>query len=284
MKNIVKIIPLCLLVIFTTSCSTQKITIKGKPNYEIYHPSDFKKLGTTDNEGIAKIKLSRDGYTPFLIAYDKETNNYHAFGIDFHYKKFGGLGIAITGILPPMSLIYGIASIGYTFSDQFIECFRYDKKQSISTHIPNAPYSNIGERKKIGGSGTKLLKNKKESSSNTGLLIKDYGKKLQGEYTVKGTLKSNNEVVETYSNLIIIIKRIDNKTVTVEIADNNQETILEPEKYIIKKNGNTFVLTSTNNSYSTLKIENDKIEYKNSNIIIDDVKYIITLKNGSDTK
>ena len=283
MKNIITAALSCIVAMLTISCSTQKITIKGKPNNAIYHPYDLKKLGTTNNDGVAKVELSKDEYTPFLIAHDIKTNNHYIIGIDFHYTVIGGTRTAVVSLIPPFTLS-AVLFIPYMSNYQFFECFRYDKKQSISTHIPNAPYSNIGERKKIGGSGTKLLKNKKESSSNTGLLIKDYGKKLQGEYTVKGTLKSNNEVVETYSNLIIIIKRIDNKTVTVEIADNNQETILEPEKYIIKKNGNTFVLTSTNNSYSTLKIENDKIEYKNSNIIIDDVKYIITLKNGSDTK
>lgn len=283
MKNIITAALSCIVAMLTISCTTQKITIKGKPNNAIYHPYDLKKLGTTNNDGVAKVELSKNEYTPFLIAHDIKTNNHYIVGIDFHYTVIGGTRTAVVSLIPPFTLA-ALPFIPYMSNYQFFECFRYDKKQSISTHIPNAPYSNTGERKKIGGSGTKLLKNKKESSSNTGLLIKDYGKKLQGEYTVKGTLKSNNEVVETYSNLIIIIKRIDNKTVTVEIADNNQETILEPEKYIIKKNGNTFVLTSTNNSYSTLKIENDKIEYKNSNIIIDDVKYIITLKNGSDTK
>lgn len=148
---------LYLLLGCVTSCTVnKKITFYGTPGTEIYKPEQNAyptKLGKIDDSGSAKIKLSRNGYTPYLLIYDNENNKFYPFGVDYYYLSNSSLPsifnvCCFTPGLNLICLLPAFLNYKYINSDQASEGYRYAKKQFIPI-APNAPYPNIGERRKI---------------------------------------------------------------------------------------------------------------------------------------
>ncbi len=277
MKNIIKFLTICIFVCSLSSCLTSKqsVTVSGTPDTEIFtSPGEgLEKLGTIGNEGKIKIKLSRNGYIPYLLSYDKNTNKYYPMGVDYKYTstlvKDITLGILTVGWS-------GILDWGYFNSSQCNEEFRYLDNQTISSAIPNAPYANTGERREVANrtSSSGLLSKASTSSSTSKLLRKDYSKQLQGEYIGNGKLLQKENVVETYRNMKVVMSSVDRNTMTVEILMDGNEAVFAPCDYNIKSQGsNNFVLTSKEDSSNKIIIKGNKINYNNPNVRIDGEKY-----------
>lgn len=210
MKNITIFITFCLLLSITSCTVNKKITFYGNPGTQIYKPERYSnptKLGTIDNSGKVKIKLTREEYIPYLLIYDNKTGRNYPIGLDFYYRSGILDKIVCTSLVIPgpniICLFPFLLNMRYYCSDQVgfgslddDKDYRYCKHQQLNHNVPNAPYANTGERRKISSKSSELPKSENKSSLNTGLLVKDYGKILQGEYKVEGTLKQNNKVVE----------------------------------------------------------------------------------------
>ena len=277
MKNIIKILTICIFVCSLSSCLTSKqsVTVSGTPGTEIFtSPGEgLEKLGAIGNEGKTTIKLSRKGYIPYLLSYDKNTNKYYPMGVDYKYTSTLVKDITL-GILT--SSLYFLLDLGYIDSKQFEEEFRYLDNQTISSAIPNAPYANTGERREVANrtSSSGLLSKASTSSSTSKLLRKDYSKQLQGEYIGNGKLLQKENVVETYRNMKVVMSSVDRNTMTVEILMDGNEAVFAPCDYNIKSQGsNNFVLTSKEDSSNKIIIKGNKINYNNPNVRIDGEKY-----------
>jgi len=277
MKNIIKFLTICIFVCSVSSCLTSKqsVTVSGTPGTEIFtSPGEgLEKLGAIGNEGKTTIKLSRKGYIPYLLSYDKNTNKYYPMGVDYKYTstlvKDITLGILTSGL-------YFLLDLGYIDSKQFEEEFRYLDNQTISSAIPNAPYANTGERREVANrtASSGLLSKASTSSSTSKLLRKDYSKQLQGEYIGNGKLLQKENVVETYRNMKVVMSSVDRNTMTVEILMDGNEAVFAPCDYNIKSQGNNnFVLTSKEDSSNKIIIKGNKIIYNNPNVRIDGEKY-----------
>lgn len=277
MKNIIKFLMICIFVCSLSSCLTSKqsVTVSGTPGTEIFtSPGEgLEKLGAIGNEGKTTIKLSRKGYIPYLLSYDKNTNKYYPMGVDYKYTSTLVKDITL-GILT--SSLYFLLDLGYIDSKQFEEEFRYLDNQTISSTIPNAPYANTGERREVANrtSSSGLLSKASTSSSTSKLLRKDYSKQLQGEYIGNGKLLQKENVVETYRNMKVVMSSVDRNTMTVEILMDGNEAVFAPCDYNIKSQGsNNFVLTSKEDSSNKIIIKGNKINYNNPNVRIDGEKY-----------
>lgn len=154
MKHINIFIILCLLISSITSCTiNRKITFHGTPGTEIYIPEQGIKLGEIDNSGIAKIKLPRKGYIPYLLIYDHKNRKFYPCGVDYYYdsKNIIPKIINYCSFIPGPNIIVFwpvILNSKYFWSNQVQEGFRYAKEQFINP-IPDAPYANTGERREI---------------------------------------------------------------------------------------------------------------------------------------
>lgn len=278
MKNIIKFLTICIFVCSVSSCLTSKqsVTVSGTPGTEIFtSPGEgLEKLGTIGNEGKIKIKLSRNGYIPYLLSYDKNTDKYYPMGVDYKYTSKFVSELALAGVFT--AGIYVYLNEGYFNSRQFEEEFRYLDNQTISSAIPNAPYANTGERREVANrtSSSGLLSKASTSSSTSKLLRKDYSKQLQGEYIGNGKLLQKENVVETYRNMKVVMSSVDRNTMTVEILMDGNEAVFAPCDYNIKSQGsNNFVLTSKEDSSNKIIIKGNKINYNNPNVRIDGEKY-----------
>ena len=274
MKAITNIIMICLVAYSISSCTSQKVTIKGTPGTEIYIPAkkdEYKKIGVIEDDGKTKIKIKKKNYHPFLIAYDIEKNNYYPIGLDYKYKRFYWRNFWwIPAIIPTLY----ISEVIYLQDYQAHEGYEYLDVQSININRPNAPYANTGERRKVKGSkkaSSSLLSKSSSSSSHSSKLLRtNYGKQLQGEYTGNGKLLQGNSTIERYSNMTINITPVDKNSVSVKVLMDGSEEVLAPCNYKIGNQGdNYFVLTSEDDESAIIEIKNSKAVYNNPNVNID---------------
>jgi hypothetical protein len=264
-----------------SSCLTskQKITITGEPGTEIYgfnKKKEFGLLGTVNQDGIAKIKVSRNNYTPYLLAKDNRNNQFYPFGLDFKYRNLRtDVTVLSVCCIPPIGF-WAICQLGFFESDQFFESYRYNKHQSIDSYIPNAEYANTGERRPLLGTKTKQKSTSETSSTSRLLRSNDYAKQVARNYTGKGKLFLDGETIENYSNMTIAIERINKNTVAVNVLVDGSEAIFDsPMNYSVEKtNSGKFILTSDDDASSTITIDSNKqVNYVNPNVEIDGETY-----------
>jgi hypothetical protein len=264
-----------------SSCLTskQKITITGEPGTEIYgfnNKKEFGLLGTVNQDGIAKIKVSRNNYTPYLLAKDNRNNQFYPFGLDFKYRNRGtDMTVFAVCAIPPISL-FAYCQYSFYNSDQFDESYRYNEYQSIDAYIPNAKYANTGERRPLLGTKTKQKSTPETSSTSRLLRSNDYAKQVARNYTGKGKLFLDGETIENYSNMTITIERINKNTVAVNVLVDGSEAIFDsPMNYSVEKtNSGKFILTSDDDASSTITIDSNKhANYVNPNVEIDGETY-----------
>ena len=88
MKTNIKLLLVVGMFISLFSCTTsQKITVYGVPETEIYTPNKVK-LASIDNTGKAEIKLPSDGYYGLLLSHNKTQDTYIPFALDYKRKNY----------------------------------------------------------------------------------------------------------------------------------------------------------------------------------------------------
>lgn len=111
--------------------------------------------------------------------------------------------------------------------------------------------------------------------------LKDYGAKVAGEYVGSGTLRLKDEVIEKYSNIKVVVKREDRKTVSVNVFDDAGEPYFNsPGKYSVDldlEGGYTLV----HNEISQAKIEITEkkvLVYFHPRVNIDNEVYVLEIE------
>lgn len=125
-----------------------------------------------------------------------------------------------------------------------------------------------------------LVVGKKVSSHSTKTL-KDYGSKLAGEYIGYGSLKLGNEVIEKYSDITVLMKRVSDNAVNVNVIENNTPFFKYPLIYNIEKTGNGYFLVCKDIKTATINIDkNGKMEFLHPRINIDGDIYSLSIKSA----
>lgn len=110
--------------------------------------------------------------------------------------------------------------------------------------------------------------------------IRNYGKILMGTYIGSGELLQGEAVIESYNNMLVRLKRVDNKTVTVEVIDHEGAPFFSSvSNYSIRKNNNgTYELTLKGIPSAKIKIDkNKKLTYVHPKVSIDDEIYTLKI-------
>ncbi len=155
----------------------------------------------------------------------------------------------------------------------------FTKPQLVVVNQPKKETKKASQ-KKDNNSTKKSSKSTKKLNSKSTKSFKDYGLAIEGTYVGSGSLTLENEVVETYDDIIVKIIRIDNDSVEVIVTEANGEDFFgESSVYSIKKGQkNTFTLTHEDIAKATIKIDrNKKAIYIHPQVDIDGEIYTLKI-------
>lgn len=109
--------------------------------------------------------------------------------------------------------------------------------------------------------------------------FKNTAAKAEGTYTGNGQLLKGKESIETYAGIKVVIKKKDDKTVTVDVVETNGESFFNaPSEYTLTKStGNKLVFQNANISTATITIENGKLTFSNPRVNIDGDVYTLNI-------
>lgn len=171
--------------------------------------------------------------------------------------------------------------------------FSYDGKQRIE--IPNLsktllhpdPPKGYDEKADEGnkGLGRKKASSGKESVQETSVGTKvsasrsDHGKKIEGTYKGSGTLLSGKNVEDKYSEIDVVIERIDKTHVSVRIIESDEDYFDSPLIYTINKNKNgsyTLGIDKLPDAAITIS-KSGKLTFKHEKVNIDNNVYTLSI-------
>lgn len=110
--------------------------------------------------------------------------------------------------------------------------------------------------------------------------LRDYGRQVAGTYIGTGRLMLNGEEVESYTDIKVVLKRIDKNNVLVEVYESGEAFFNTGDKYSIKKSGNDkFALTLKGIPSATISISQDKnMVYLHPKVNIEGEIYTLEIK------
>ena len=110
--------------------------------------------------------------------------------------------------------------------------------------------------------------------------LRDNGKQVAGTYIGTGRLILNGEEMENYTDIKVVIKRIDKNNVIVEVYENSEAFFNTGDKYSIKKAGNgQFTLSLIGIPSATITISKNKnMVYFHPKVNIDGEIYTLEIK------
>ena len=124
-------------------------------------------------------------------------------------------------------------------------------------------------------------KSTKSFGSKSTKSFKDFGLLLSGTYEGDGVLKLNKKSIESYKNIKVELRRVDNTQVAVQVVEaNGVEFFGQSSIYTIKKNRDgSYVLTHNSISVATITIDaNSNMLYMHPRVNIDGELYMLEIK------
>lgn len=110
--------------------------------------------------------------------------------------------------------------------------------------------------------------------------LRDNGKQVAGTYVGTGRLMLNGEEVESYTDIKVVLKRIDKNNVLVEVYESGEAFFNTGDKYSIKKAGNgKFTLSLKGIPSATITISKNKnMAYLHPKVNIEGEIYTLEIK------
>lgn len=302
MKRFVRIL-IVVIIVITSSCSTQKINIIGKPGTEIYS-HDMQKITEIQGDGSVVVRMNKNYIgAPMLLSREKNSSKYVPFALDFEKKSTKDILLCTTWPTAPL-LIFG--PFFYVAADagnnQVTYHFKYLTEQQTNQDIVFAPLKQTTDYKTVSGkrhykpsyevvkAEEKEIKEQekvydnyikqeekpvvKHNSDNTAPKKKtaqnesaNHSQQVVGTYYGYGRLMSDNELLERYDNIkIVVSKRTDNMVKVDVFIRNSIPYFSSANIYNISKTYNEYTLHhTTNDSYITID-ENGVLNFTFKNI------------------
>lgn len=248
-------------------------------------------------------------FVPFALDY-KHCNNTLAASVCFIGAVtaltgglLGGVSLAvgedtpeITGIGAAMigtGLLMAIPSNYYYQKTHGDDQFKYLSNQRTNQDFRFLPIKDTGYNKTLQNDESKYLATpttertssrssstvarKKSSVSRRSLT--DNAKFVSGTYTGSGYLAQKGKVIEEYSAIKVVVLRIDNYTVNIDVVENGESYFSSKTKYQVKKKGkNTYVLSLEGISGAFITIDNaGHLTYIHPKVNIDGEIYTLNI-------
>lgn len=267
MKFVFYLMLLAFCALMSSCSTTQKFTVVGNPNTEIYAP-DGAKIGQINSSGKAKLELPSDAYYAYLLSKSQDSNDLVPFALDFKKKSYNGcktacvvgliglsegIGALLTGgimliadselALGPILAAAGggaALSFGGIYSstqarlDQLDHAYQFQYMNAQKTNSDIAFTRPVPEEviatkpnDELQVGTFNLAEKKIEDSQKSTKSLNKLSSKVEGEYRGTGILTLNGEVIERYSNMKIAIKSISNNEVKVSVYENDGTQFFE---------------------------------------------------------
>lgn len=312
MKNIVRLMTVLLFCSMINSCSTfQKITVLGEPETEIYTPN-LEKVGTIKSDGKGEITLPRDGYYPFLLSCNGGSDIKIPFALDYKNKSYNGTRI-LCGVFFVVSIpVITVGMPGFLVTSKRLSetqrqwQFEYISKQSTNQDLRLEKFVDNGYNKEIGNKPVPVEENVVESdrkveyarsessssvaksrSSKSKRSLMDLAKQVEGIYVGSGKLLQNDETIENYQDIKVVLKRLDKSAVQVDVYESNGEAYFnESGKYSVKKiDSGKYQLTMNGIPSATITIDaSKKMVYLHPKVNIDGDLYALRITASKSTQ
>lgn len=302
-RFIFKIILMTSVVTIASSCKVQKVDIIGKHGTEIY---DYKKnkVAEIPSTGRVTVEISKKyDDIPLFLSYDRNVGVYVPFALNFEKKSTRDVLLWTTWPTAPLfacgPFFYVAGGVG---NDQFVNHFKYLSELQTNQDIVFTPLKQTADYKTVSGKKyykpsyevvkveEKEIKEQekvydnyieqeenpvvKHNSDNAAPKNKsaqnvssNYSQQVVGTYYGYGRLMSDNELVERYEGIKIVVSRRTDNMVKVDVfIRNNIPYFSSVNIYNISKTYNEYTLHhTTNDSYITID-ENGNLNFTYKNI------------------
>lgn len=198
------------------------------------------------------------------------------------------LGAAMLGI----GALTAIPSNIYTKKTHDFDQFKYLNKQRTNQDFIFLPIKDTGCNKTLQNDSNKYLETptSEESSDSSPAVTRrkssmsrhsltNNAKLVSGTYSGTGYLAQKDKIIEEYSNVKVVVSRIDNNTVNVDVIENGESYFSTKNKYQVKKKGkNTYVLSLNGIPEAFIKIDNaGHLTYIHPRVNIDGEIYTLNI-------
>ena len=138
----------------------------------------------------------------------------------------------------------------------------------------NAPH--VSDRANNGSPSSTATRRKCSVSKRT---LNDNAKLVSGSYFGTGYLTQKGKVIEEYAKIKVVIARIDNNNVNIDVFENGESYFSKTNKYQVTKKGkNTYVLSLDGISDALITIDNaGHLTYIHPKVNIDGEIYTLNL-------
>ncbi len=172
--------------------------------------------------------------------------------------EVGGPLLAAGGGAALLGAAIGMPADARSNQTQYEHKYKYLSVQNTNQDFRFAKITDVGYRKslhtdnnetgmqasnrlRVEGTSTTIAKRKAPASKRT---QNDYAKLVSGTYSGSGYLAQKGKVIEEYSTMKVVVLRIDNSSVNIDVIENGESYFSTKTKYQVKKKGkNTYVLS-----------------------------------------
>lgn len=201
---------------------------------------------------------------------------------------FAGGGAAVL-----LGTAIGMPAEARSNQTQYKYKYKYLSIQNTNQDFRFAPIVDLGDKKTLQNDGvsetvaTTINHNDSATSSTAARkkssvsrrTLNDNAKLVSGTYSGTGYLAQKDKIIEKYSNVKVVVSRIDNNTVNVDVIENGESYFSTKSKYQVKKKGkNTFVLSLNGIPDAFIKIDNaGHLTYIHPRVNIDGEIYTLNI-------
>ena len=216
----------------------------------------------------------------------------------------GGISVAVGGDTPELTatgaavlgagLLMAIPSDSYFKKTHEFDEYKYLKYQKTNQDFSFLPIKDVGYAKNMQDNGNMVStphvsdRANKVNTSSTATRRKSSvskrtlngnAKLVSGSYFGTGYLTQKGKVIEEYAKIKVVILRIDNNNVNVDVFENGESYFSKTNKYQVTKKGkNTYVLSLDGISDALIIIDNaGHLTYIHPKVNIDGEIYTLNL-------
>lgn len=318
MKIILKLLMMIGMVVFYSCSSSQNITVKGTPGTEIYSPANTK-LGVIDSAGELKVSVPNGGrFYHYLLSGKVGEGKLVPFALNYKHSgncelqnamiygggsialgttasagllvEAGGTG-ALIGVMAVGGIIGGIGLYLSNMNNGEYE-YRYLSYQKTNEDLAFLPIQDTGYKKGVESvscvvddtpnrrvKASASVSSDNQTSASKRQIKKDVSKFVSGSYIGTGSLSQKGKIVEEYDLVKVLITRIDNANVLIDVVEGGESFFSSKIRYqVVKKGKNTYVLSLNGVPGAFIIIDkNGRLTFKHPKVNIEGELYTLNI-------